>query len=82
LQGNSAVGRIRSTEKSSDLIRNRTRDHPGFSIVPQPTTLPRARPPSPTTLRVGKEASRSHRNANVSAFRRKAVPVLKMSAYL
>jgi hypothetical protein len=26
----------------SDLIRNGTRDHPAGSIVPQPTTLPRA----------------------------------------
>jgi hypothetical protein len=35
-QGQSAAGRIRSFEKFSDLIGNRTR------TVPQPTTLPRA----------------------------------------
>jgi hypothetical protein len=37
-----AVGRIGSIEKSNDLIRNRTHDPPACSIVPQPTTLPRA----------------------------------------
>jgi hypothetical protein len=31
-----------SIEKSSDLIRNRTPDLPDSSIVPQPTTRPRA----------------------------------------
>jgi hypothetical protein len=31
-----------SIEKSNGLIRNRTRDLPACSIVPQPTTLPRA----------------------------------------
>jgi hypothetical protein len=36
------TGRIRSIEKSSELIRNRTFDLPACSIVPQPTTLPRA----------------------------------------
>jgi hypothetical protein len=39
--GHSATGRIRSIEKSNG-IGNRTRDHPDCSIVPQPTTLPRA----------------------------------------
>jgi hypothetical protein len=34
--GHSVVGRIRSTEKSNDLIRNWTRDLPVCSIVPQP----------------------------------------------
>jgi hypothetical protein len=34
------VGRIRSTEKSNDLIRNQTHDHMACSIVPQSTTLP------------------------------------------
>jgi hypothetical protein len=29
-------------EKSNDLIGNRTRDLPACSILPQPTTLPRA----------------------------------------
>jgi hypothetical protein len=38
-QGHSAAGRIRSTEKSNDLIRNRTRDLLACSIAPQPTTL-------------------------------------------
>jgi hypothetical protein len=35
------AGRIRSIEKSNDLIGNRAGDFPAFSIVPQPTTLPR-----------------------------------------
>jgi hypothetical protein len=34
-------GRIRSIEKSNDLIWNRTRDLPACSIVPQSITLPR-----------------------------------------
>jgi hypothetical protein len=38
-QGHSAAGRITSTEKSNDLIGNRTRDLAVCSIVPQPTTL-------------------------------------------
>jgi hypothetical protein len=33
------AGRIRPIEKSSDLIRNQTRDLLTCSIVPQPTTL-------------------------------------------
>jgi hypothetical protein len=33
---------IRSIEKFNDLIGNPTRDLPACSIVPQPTTLPRA----------------------------------------
>jgi hypothetical protein len=33
---------IRSTEISNDLMGNQTRDPPACSIVPQPTTLPRA----------------------------------------
>jgi hypothetical protein len=33
---------ILKVEKSSDLIGNRTRDLPASSIMPQPTTLPRA----------------------------------------
>jgi hypothetical protein len=39
-QGHSAAGRIRirSTEKSNDLIGIRTRDLPACSIVPQPGT--------------------------------------------
>jgi hypothetical protein len=35
------AGRIRSVEKSNDLIVNRIRDLPACSIVPQPTTLQR-----------------------------------------
>jgi hypothetical protein len=35
-----ADGRIRSRERSNDLIGNRARDLPTCSIVPQPTTLP------------------------------------------
>jgi hypothetical protein len=41
-QGHTAPGRIRSTEKSNDLIGNPTRDRLACSIVPQPTMLPRA----------------------------------------
>jgi hypothetical protein len=41
-QRHSVAGSIRSIEKSNDLIGNRTRDFPTCSIVPQPTTLPRA----------------------------------------
>jgi hypothetical protein len=37
----SVPGRIKSTEKSNDLIGNRTRDLPACRMVPQPTTLPR-----------------------------------------
>jgi hypothetical protein len=39
-RGYSAAGRIRSIEKSNDLIE--TRDLPASSVVPQPTTLQRA----------------------------------------
>jgi hypothetical protein len=38
----SETGRIRSIEKSSDFIGNRTYDLPACCIVSQPTTLPRA----------------------------------------
>jgi hypothetical protein len=41
-QGHGAAGRIRLTEKSNEPIGNRIRDLPAYSIVPQPTTLPRA----------------------------------------
>jgi hypothetical protein len=41
-QGHSAAGKIRSIEKSNDLIGIRTCDLPACSIVPQSTTLPRA----------------------------------------
>jgi hypothetical protein len=41
-QGHSAAGRIRSIEKSNDLIGNRTHGLLALSIVTQPTTLPRA----------------------------------------
>jgi hypothetical protein len=40
-QGYSAAGRIREIEKIH-LIGTRSRDLPACSIVPQPTTLPRA----------------------------------------
>jgi hypothetical protein len=33
------AGRIRSTDKSNELIGNRNRDLPAGSIVPKPTTL-------------------------------------------
>jgi hypothetical protein len=48
-QGHSAAGRVRSTEKANDLIGNRTHDFPACSIVPEPTTLPRA-PHEPAVL--------------------------------
>jgi hypothetical protein len=41
-QGHSVAGRIRSIEKSNDLIGIWTQDLPACSIVPQPTMLPRA----------------------------------------
>jgi hypothetical protein len=41
-QGHSAAGRIRSIEKSNDLMGYETRDLAACSVVPQPTTLPRA----------------------------------------
>jgi hypothetical protein len=41
-ESNNAAGRIRSDEKSNDLIGNRTHDLPACSTVPQATTLPRA----------------------------------------
>jgi hypothetical protein len=41
-QGHSAAGRIRSIEKSNNLIGIRTLDFPACSILPQPTALPRA----------------------------------------
>jgi hypothetical protein len=41
-QGYITAGRIKSIEKSNDFIWNPTSDLPACSIVPQPTTLPRA----------------------------------------
>jgi hypothetical protein len=41
-QGHSAAGRIRSIEKSNDLVGNRNRDLPACSIMLKLTTLPRA----------------------------------------
>jgi hypothetical protein len=41
-QGHSAAGRMKPIEKSNNLIGNRNRDLPACSVVPQPTTLPRA----------------------------------------
>jgi hypothetical protein len=41
-QGHCAAGTIRLNEKSNYHIGNRTRDLPACSIVPQPTTRPRA----------------------------------------
>jgi hypothetical protein len=40
-QGHNTAGRIRSIEKSSDLIGNRIRYLHACYIVPQPTTAPR-----------------------------------------
>jgi hypothetical protein len=39
--GDTAGGRIRSIEKSNDLVGNRTRELQTCSVVPQPITLPR-----------------------------------------
>jgi hypothetical protein len=39
-QAHGAAERIRSTEKSNDLIGNHTHDLPACSIVPQLTTIP------------------------------------------
>jgi hypothetical protein len=41
-QAHSEAARIRSIENSNNLIGNRSRNLPACSIVPQPTTLPRA----------------------------------------
>jgi hypothetical protein len=41
-QSHSAAGRIMSIKNSSNIIRNRTRDLPTCSALPQPTALPRA----------------------------------------
>jgi hypothetical protein len=41
-QSHSTAGRLRSIEKSNDLIGNRTRDLPACSRVPQQTVLPHA----------------------------------------
>jgi hypothetical protein len=50
-QGYNPAGSIRLIKKSNELIGNRTRDLSACSIVPQPTTLPRASPPCPTVWR-------------------------------
>jgi hypothetical protein len=42
LQGHNEAGRIRSIEKSNDLMGKRTCDLPAFNMVPQPITLPPA----------------------------------------
>jgi hypothetical protein len=41
-QVHSKFGRIMLMKNSSNTIRNRTRDHPTYSTVPQPTAPPRA----------------------------------------
>jgi hypothetical protein len=41
-QGHNAGGMIRSIEKSTEFLGNRTHDLPACGVVPQPTTLPRA----------------------------------------
>jgi hypothetical protein len=41
-QRHSEAGRIRSIEKSNNLIGNRIHDLPAYNILPQPTTLPPA----------------------------------------
>jgi hypothetical protein len=49
-QGHTADGMFTPTEKFSDLIGNGTSDLPPSSIVPQPTTLPRALYPNSILL--------------------------------
>jgi hypothetical protein len=39
---NPMAGRIKSIEKSNDLVGNRTHELPDYSTEPQPTTPPRA----------------------------------------
>jgi hypothetical protein len=51
-RGHSEAGRIRSIEKSDDLIGTRTRDLPAYSIVPQPTTSMLPRTPRVQTVSV------------------------------
>jgi hypothetical protein len=58
-QNHSAAGRIRSIEKSNDITRNRTRDLPACSIVPQTTTLPIAPWLSPSLTHVAEPFLRS-----------------------
>jgi hypothetical protein len=41
-QDHNATGKIRSIEKSTDIIGNRTLDLTAPNIAPQPTKLPRA----------------------------------------
>jgi hypothetical protein len=41
-QGHSVTGRIMLIKNSNDTIRDRTRDIPAYSTVPQPTALPHA----------------------------------------
>jgi hypothetical protein len=54
---------IRSIEKSNELIGNRTRDLPACSIVPQPTTLPRA-PKEETVCTYFHSILKIHQNLN------------------
>jgi hypothetical protein len=59
-QGHSAAVRIRSTEKSSDLIRNQTRNLPACSVVSQSTIVPHALHPLVKILRVYKDGYTDH----------------------
>jgi hypothetical protein len=58
------AGGIRSIEKSNDIIGNRTRDLLACSIVPQPTTLPRA-PTAATTTTANNNNNNNTKEANV-----------------
>jgi hypothetical protein len=49
----SAAGRIKSIEKSNDLIGNRIQDFPAYNIMPQPTSLPRVNTSLGSTLKKG-----------------------------
>ena len=49
-QGHSVAGRIMLMVNSSDTFRNRTRDLPVCSAVPQPIALPRPPPPTIRTI--------------------------------
>jgi hypothetical protein len=57
-QSHSAAGRVISMKNSSDTIRNRTRDLPACSAVPQPTAPPRA----PLTKRLQPNDNMEHNN--------------------
>jgi hypothetical protein len=42
IPGPTTAGWVRKTLKFNGLMRNRTRDLPAYSVVPQPTALPKS----------------------------------------